>query len=135
MVRFFCDCCGKEIPEDYNMFKNPLHGRLSTKLKRGNSELTVQVIEYKDGVSNSGHFCHHCVLDALYTLDDRAAPDSSIMHGIFRSANLKKTVTVKAWFEVRDGKLVGMHQISEAYSSGGTVESPAKETGVIASLK
>lgn len=65
MIRYFCDCCDKEITE-----RNPLR-RLTAKLKRGNSELQVEVIEAKDGTSNAGHFCRYCVLDALLSLDDR----------------------------------------------------------------
>jgi len=53
--------------------RNPLH-RLTAKLKRGNSELQVEVIETKDGTSNAGHFCRYCVLDALRSLDDRPRP-------------------------------------------------------------
>lgn len=70
MIRYFCDCCGGEIAERDTEHCNPLH-RLTAKLKRGNCELQVEVIETKDGTSNGGHFCRYCVLDALYGLDDR----------------------------------------------------------------
>ena len=70
MIRYFCDCCGEEIAANDTKDRNPLH-RLTAKLKRGNSELQVEVIETKDGVSNAGHFCRYCVLDALAKLDDR----------------------------------------------------------------
>lgn len=70
MIRYFCDCCGEEIAERDTKARNPLH-RLTAKLKRGNSELQVEVIETKDGTSNAGNFCRYCVLDALSALDDR----------------------------------------------------------------
>lgn len=73
MIRYFCDCCGKEISERDTNTRNPL-GRLSAMLKRGNSELAVEVIETKDGTSNAGNFCRYCVLDALAKLDDRPQP-------------------------------------------------------------
>lgn len=70
MIRYFCDCCGGEIGGRNHENRNPLH-RLTAKLKRGNSELQVEVLETKDGTSNTGHFCRYCVLDALRQLDDR----------------------------------------------------------------
>ena len=70
MIRYFCDCCGEEIHERDTKDRNPLH-RLTAKLKRGNSELQVEVLETKDGTSNAGQFCRYCVLDALRALDDR----------------------------------------------------------------
>ena len=70
MIRYFCDCCGEEIAERDSKYRNPLH-RLTAKLKRGQSELQVEVIETKDGCSNAGNFCRYCVLDALRSLDDR----------------------------------------------------------------
>jgi hypothetical protein len=70
MIRYFCDCCGEELAERDTKDRNRLH-RLTAKLKRGNSELQVEVIETKDGTSNSGNFCRYCVLDALASLDDR----------------------------------------------------------------
>lgn len=70
MIRYFCDCCGEEIADGDTKDRNPLH-RLTAKLKRGNSELQVEVIETKDNVSNAGQFCRYCVLDALASLDDR----------------------------------------------------------------
>lgn len=135
MIRYFCDCCGKEIPAEDATFRNPLWGRLSAELKRGNSALRVSVIEYKDNVGNSGQFCRYCVLDALRSLDDRPVPDHSILDQTFHIAKLLTSVRVKAWLEVRDSKVIGMHQVSETKSNGRVVESPAKETGVIASLK
>lgn len=70
MIRYFCDCCSEEIAANDIKDRNPLH-RLTAKLKRGNSELQVEVLETKDNVSNAGDFCRYCVLDALYGLDDR----------------------------------------------------------------
>ncbi len=70
MIRYFCDCCGEEIAARDSKDRNPLH-RLTAKLKRGQSELQVEVIETKDGCSNAGNFCRYCVLDALRSLDDR----------------------------------------------------------------
>lgn len=67
MIRYFCDCCNREIPIDPI---DPL-GRLKATVKGGNHSLTVSVITSKDGTANSGHFCKYCVLDAIATLDDR----------------------------------------------------------------
>lgn len=70
MIRYFCDCCGQELKGRDADGRIP-GGRLKATLKNGNSELTVEIIESKDGVGNSGHFCRYCVLDALAKLDDR----------------------------------------------------------------
>jgi hypothetical protein len=70
MIRYFCDCCEKELQGRDGSGRIP-PGRLKATLKKGASLLTVEVIEMKDGVSNAGHFCRYCVLDALASLDDR----------------------------------------------------------------
>lgn len=70
MIKYFCDCCGDEIAERDTKERNPL-ARLTAKLKRGNAELHVEVIETKNGTSNAGQFCRYCVIDALRELDDR----------------------------------------------------------------
>lgn len=73
MIRRFCDCCGVEIVARNSFRPDNVSelGRLKATLKRGKSSLTVEVITSKDGVSNSGDFCAHCVLDALTSVDDR----------------------------------------------------------------
>lgn len=70
MIRYFCDCCGEELKGRDGDGRIPA-GRLKATLTKGLSELTVEVIETKDNVSNAGHFCRYCVLDALAKLDDR----------------------------------------------------------------
>ena len=70
MIRYFCDCCGEEIATRDSKERNPLH-RLTATLKKGGSQLSVEVIESKDAFGNGGHFCRYCVLDALQKLDDR----------------------------------------------------------------
>jgi len=77
MIRYFCDNCEEEIAERDAKDRNPLH-RLSATVKRGNSELTVEVIESKNGASNAGHFCRYCVLEALAKLDDRPRAEHTL---------------------------------------------------------
>ena len=70
MIKYFCDCCGEEIAARDIKDRNPLN-RLTAKLKRLDCTLTVEVLETKDGCSNSGNFCRYCVLAALQELNDR----------------------------------------------------------------
>lgn len=70
MIKRFCDCCGHEINEA-NECGGGTVGRLGTVLSRNGVKLTIEVLTAKDGTSNDGDFCKHCVLDALQNLDNR----------------------------------------------------------------
>jgi hypothetical protein len=73
MIRHYCDGCGKEITEDNAAVGGPIHcsDRLGTEITKRGVKLRVEIITSMDGTANAGHFCRHCVLDALYKLDDR----------------------------------------------------------------
>ena len=71
MIKKFCDICGAEMNDRNSPNFGANKTRLAAKLKRLDVELGVEVIVSKDGASNVGDFCKHCVLDALYKLDDR----------------------------------------------------------------
>jgi hypothetical protein len=78
-VRTFCDCCGGEITKANttatNTSINPL-GRLQAVLQSRDSGTTlrVEVITGTSATSNEGHWCKHCVIDAINRLDDRPQP-------------------------------------------------------------
>lgn len=65
MVKYFCDGCGCEINADTH------EDRLSVTVGKGGRLLRVQVIHAQDDIANQGLYCKHCILDALYELDDR----------------------------------------------------------------
>ena len=71
MIKRYCDLC-KELMTDDN---TPNFGgncsRLAAVIEKNGVKLEVEVIQTVDGVSNAGDICKHCVLDALYKLDDR----------------------------------------------------------------
>ncbi len=46
-------------------------GRLQATIKRLDTKLTVEVIQSTNAGANVGDICKHCILDALYELDDR----------------------------------------------------------------
>jgi len=76
MTKYFCDGCGKEItPKNQCAGSTASRSRLGTEIKKRGQVLMVEVMT---GTSNdigktwnNGHWCKHCVLDALYQLDDR----------------------------------------------------------------
>lgn len=73
MIRRYCDCCGKEMDEENTPKLGMNNNRLQAKIVGTDTitELSVEVITSKDGVSNAGDFCTYCVLDAIASLDDR----------------------------------------------------------------
>lgn len=74
MIRYYCDGCRKEITEANAAVGGPIHSadRLGTEIVTKESvHLKVEVITSMNGTANAGQFCKHCVLDALYRLDDR----------------------------------------------------------------
>ena len=70
VIKRFCDCCGNEIT-GANECGGGTSGRLGATLSRNGVKLDIEVLTAKDGTSNDGDFCKHCVLDALQKLDDR----------------------------------------------------------------
>ena len=89
MIKRYCDMCDVEMKEDDRGPRTAL-GRLTATLDRGKSKLTVEVIQSRNGVSNSGDFCNHCVLDALKELDDRPKASDNLLS---ESRSLPSTVT------------------------------------------
>jgi len=71
MIKVFCDLCGNEITRDNSIVSNVPGERLGATIKRNNVELRVEILTAIDGTANKGDVCKHCVLDALYKLDDR----------------------------------------------------------------
>lgn len=65
MIKVYCDQCGKEV--DLAGYSNNKLGRMSASV----GHLDVEVIVSQNGVSNRGDYCKYCILDALYTQDDR----------------------------------------------------------------
>ena len=68
MIKRYCDKCGAEIT-DKNIAN--FNNRISAEIKTRNGRMMVEVISGKDSTWNDGDFCKYCILDALYTLDDR----------------------------------------------------------------
>ena len=73
MIKRYCDCCGQEMLSHLIPKEGMNGGRLQTTIERPlkGVKLTVEVIHSKDGCSNAGDVCKHCILDALQVLDDR----------------------------------------------------------------
>ena len=70
MIRTFCDGCGEEMDAKNTPLQGQTGSRLATKII-GRGGLGVEVITSQEGVSNKGEWCKYCILDALYSLDDR----------------------------------------------------------------
>jgi hypothetical protein len=72
-AKYFCDACGNEMNHESTPHNGMNGCRLAVKVKSANrtTELGVEVITTKDGISNAGDFCKYCILDALAKLDDR----------------------------------------------------------------
>lgn len=72
MIRHYCDCCEQEITSE-NEAKGGFNtaDRLGAMIQRNGVQLKVEVLTTKNGTANDGDFCKHCILDALYRLDDR----------------------------------------------------------------
>lgn len=71
MIKTFCDACGQEITEQLALSQGRSGDRLAATLSRGGKTLSVEVLTSLNSTANAGQFCKHCVLDALYKLDDR----------------------------------------------------------------
>jgi len=71
MIKTFCDICRTEITADNKVDPNLEHNRLKTTLEAELTRLEVEVVHSIDGAPNHGDVCKYCILDALYTLDDR----------------------------------------------------------------
>ncbi len=71
MIKRFCDICGTEITKDNSIVSEIPGGRLGASIKKNGAELKVEILTSVDGTANKGDVCKHCVLDALYKLDDR----------------------------------------------------------------
>lgn len=72
MIRRYCDMCDEEMTGANTPSFGANGNRLAAELKRrGKPLLKVEVLSGLDGTSNAGDVCSHCVLDALYRLDDR----------------------------------------------------------------
>ncbi len=72
MIKYFCDFCEKEITKE-NKVEGGFNtaGRLGTTLEKKGLSLKVEILTSSNETSNVGCFCKHCILDALYKLDDR----------------------------------------------------------------
>ena len=83
MIKTYCDCCGNEIDHRNEIGLDDSTGNRCLKAEIRSPQpvdgkrcrLTVELMEYKDGVSNDGHFCKYCVLDAFANLDDGKRPN------------------------------------------------------------
>jgi hypothetical protein len=72
MTKHYCDRCEKLITKANTCIGGVTVGsRLGGTVEGNGHRLTVEVITSHDDVANAGEFCKHCVLDALYELDDR----------------------------------------------------------------
>lgn len=71
MIKTYCDYCEREIDDSNKVGEIDHLHRLSTTLEKGALKLKIQVVTGSNTSWNSGDFCKYCVLDALYTLDDR----------------------------------------------------------------
>jgi hypothetical protein len=71
MIKRFCDICGNEITKDSSIVSSAPGERLGATIKKNGAELKVEILTSVDGTANKGDVCKHCVLDALYRLDDR----------------------------------------------------------------
>lgn len=74
MNKAFCDMCGVEITDANRCSGGAVcckDTRLGAELKRGDITMRIEIMTAMNGTANAGDFCKHCVLDALYKLDDR----------------------------------------------------------------
>jgi hypothetical protein len=80
VIKEYCDSCGVEIDNNNRADGGKIHcpdSRLGCEVpskKRGGPVLRVEIITSSNGTANAGHFCKHCILDALNALDDRKKP-------------------------------------------------------------
>jgi len=71
MIKRYCDICGEEMLAHNSPSNGYTSARLEATIKKGDTELKVEVIQSMNGTSNTGDVCKYCILDALYKLDDR----------------------------------------------------------------
>ena len=71
MIKRYCDTCGNEMTDRNTPNLGTTGGRLQATIKRLDTKLTVEVIQSTNAGANVGDICKHCILDALYELDDR----------------------------------------------------------------
>lgn len=72
MVKYYCDICKKEITPENGIQQNKISNtRLAVEIVKDHIKYFFEVIVGTGGVSNHGNFCRYCILDALYTCDDR----------------------------------------------------------------
>jgi hypothetical protein len=71
MIRRYCDCCKTEMTPSNTPQFGTTGSRLAAMIQRNGVKLGVEVIQTVDGVGNGGDVCKHCILDALYAMDDR----------------------------------------------------------------
>ena len=72
MIKRYCDVCEKQMTER-NTPSFGVNGdrRLTATIQRNDATLKVEVLTGLNGTANKGDICTHCILDALYQLDDR----------------------------------------------------------------
>jgi hypothetical protein len=73
MIRRYCDSCKAEMTQANTPCFGTTGDRLAVKINRNGVELGVEVLQIVDGTANAGDICKHCILDALYEMDDRLA--------------------------------------------------------------
>lgn len=79
MTRYFCDKCDVEITGPRYLDTDQMSCLLATDVMSGALAWRIEVIAIRPQPKCLGevprtdlpHFCKHCVLDALYKLDDR----------------------------------------------------------------
>jgi hypothetical protein len=71
MIKRFCDCCKAEMTEANSPRFGTTGDRMAVKINRDGVELGVEVLQMVNGTANAGDICKHCILDALYAMDDR----------------------------------------------------------------
>lgn len=72
MIKRYCDICGKEMSISNTPCEGRTGSRIAATAKHLNAKLEVEVVVSVDGGANCGDVCKYFVLDALYSLDDRA---------------------------------------------------------------
>jgi hypothetical protein len=90
MIKRYCDTCAKEMTDRNTPNLGTNSGRLQATIKRLYTKLTVEVIQSTNAGANSGDICKHCILDALYELDDRPqASNAEVSEGGTRDSRIE----------------------------------------------
>jgi len=71
MIKRHCDLCENEMTPGLTLSRVQNGRRLATVIEHADVRLSVEVVAGINGMWNDGDVCKHCVLDALYTLDNR----------------------------------------------------------------